>query len=224
MSRYSNGKLPASELVQVGTPTQVTTRATAQRWGNFVEDARRTYGWVPRITPGENAYRDYDTQVRTKAWACNQGNCGLAAAPGFSSHGGEFEGRDAMAFDVAHWQEVGWAKFKTLAERNGFTVGWFSSEPWHIIDFAPFTMPAGGGNAINTGMPAAPTRKGQQMDLLLLLITPNSGGLRRYLIDPRKEAHREISSLKYNIYNNAGFLGVAGVQPEAYLDQFPNTF
>lgn len=146
---YPNGRIPLSLLVHLGGDHYLPP-GTAARWRWLVQAAYEKYGVRLRITQGPNAYRWYEAQVEAKEEACARGRCQDAAAPGFSSHGGLFEGRQVMAADVANWQELGstpsgkdaWGRFEALCRLAGFTVLFFDWEPWHITDFNdPWTVP-----------------------------------------------------------------------------------
>lgn len=148
-SRYSNGRIPARELVRLdsGNGEHVLTLPTAFRWYAFRLDVYLETGVWLYITPGKNGYRDEQTQIDTRNWACSIGNCNQAAVPRTSSHGGTWRGRDAMAIDVGNYWAIPWAVFKRLAEKWGFLVGAITKavagidEPWHIIDLAPYDLP-----------------------------------------------------------------------------------
>lgn len=160
MPRYPNGYIPASELVLI-EGNHPATRGTAARWAALKADVLRNEGVTLRITGGENAYRSYAGQVFARKNACARGRCNDAAVPGTSSHGGSLNGRDSGAIDVDNWALLGKEKFYAYARRNGFEPGHFSWEPWHIIDWNPYTVPstAGGGTAPSpTPLPVEPER------------------------------------------------------------------
>lgn len=139
MARYPNGKIPKSVLVHLGGDHWLTP-ATKARWGALVEDVLRNEGVRLQITPGPNAYRDIGWQQHywdTLPYP-------QASFPGGSSHGGDYKGRDSMAIDVGNWGLLGKAKFYTYARKHGFEPDFFDWEPWHIIDWSPWAMPAGG--------------------------------------------------------------------------------
>ncbi|GAA3947760.1 hypothetical protein [Microbacterium soli] len=151
MARYPNGRIPSSMLVTVG-PEQVLTRATAARWAAMVKEGKRRHGVTLRISSGANGYRTIQNQQQARDYWCARGNCGMAAWPGTSSHGGEYKGRDCLAIDVANWSAIGWSNFTRLCKDYGFQAGYFDGngkpyEPWHIIDWSPYSMPATAGNA-----------------------------------------------------------------------------
>jgi hypothetical protein len=117
------------------------------RWYGLRRDVQRETGVTLHISPGMNAYRDYDEQIVGRTNACAAGNCLAAASAGSSSHGGNmayaftnWQRVDALAFDIGDYWRIPWATFKRIAERWGFEVGRITKaiagieEPWHIID------------------------------------------------------------------------------------------
>lgn len=144
MPKYKNGYIPDSELVTI-EGNHKATRGTAARWAALKADVLRNEGVTLKITGGENAYRSYAGQVFARNAACRAGRCNDAAVPGTSSHGGSLNGRDSGAIDVSNWAVLGKDKFYAYCRRNGFEPGYFDWEPWHIIDWAPYTVPSSGG-------------------------------------------------------------------------------
>lgn len=155
MARYANGQIPLRELVAVG-PKQYLTPGTAARWATMVADGKRLHGVTLRISKGENGYRSYAGQVEARRYWTDRGKPGNAAYPGTSSHGGVFRGRDAMAIDVGNWAVIGQAKFYALARKHGFEPGFFDWEPWHLIDWNPWSTPKPAGSGGATSKPAIP--------------------------------------------------------------------
>lgn len=142
MARYANGKIPSRELVKLGTE-HYATPATAQRLRNLIADVLASEGITLRVTGGPNIYRSIEWQrFYWDALPYPQ-----AASPGTSSHGGEFHGRDSMAADIDNWRELGKAKFYRYANKHGFATDVISWEPWHIVDFNPWVMPANSGGS-----------------------------------------------------------------------------
>jgi hypothetical protein len=150
---YSNGRIPEAILRRLdsgdatGRGRHVTTDASAVRWYGLRRDVQRETGVTLHISPGMNAYRDWDEQGVGRTNACAAGNCLAAASQGSSSHGGNmayaftnWQRVDAMAFDIGDYWRIPWATFKRIAERWGFEVGRITKaiagidEPWHIID------------------------------------------------------------------------------------------
>lgn len=169
MSRFPNGQIPSNLLVELA-PYHWMPAATADRWKRLVEDIRVNEGVTMYITPGKNAYRDYEGQVFARNNACAEGRCNDAAVPGTSSHGGEYRGRDSQAIDVANWAEIGQDKWYAYCRKHGFEPGFFDWEPWHIIDWSPWTS-SGGGKA-----PATRTIIPEEDDMKLLYVTDDCDG------------------------------------------------
>jgi hypothetical protein len=99
-------------------------------------------------------YRPLSVQVEARARACRDGNCNGAALPGFSSHGGSYGGRDALAIDV-NPNGLSWGQVWEACRAVGFICGAITEamsgikggEPWHIIDYDPWrAVPASGGD------------------------------------------------------------------------------
>lgn len=132
MARYRNGFVPKSQLIHTAGEHWFTP-GTLQKWENLIADVKRNEGVTLYVTSGPNAYRDYAAQVEAKREHGKN-----AAYPGTSSHGGVFEGRDSMAIDCANWMQIGKNKFYAYARKHGFEPGYFSWEPWHIIDWDPW--------------------------------------------------------------------------------------
>lgn len=104
---------------------------------------------------------------------------------------------------------------------------------WQFFDRNRVVGSAGSAAGGSGSRPAAtkpessktPERKRKKMDDLILLVTKdNQGGIRRYLIDARLEAHREISQYKYDAYKNTGTPEIFGFQPVDKLGEWPNKF
>lgn len=162
MSRYKNGQIPSSLLVEVG-PYHWMPAATAARWRALVADIQKAEGVTMRITPGKNAYRDYEGQVFARNAACARGRCNDAAVPGTSSHGGEYQGRDSLAIDVDNWAVLGQSKWYAYCRKHGFEPGFFDWEPWHIIDWNPWVMPKPSGGGSSKPAPAVPEEEEDDM-------------------------------------------------------------
>lgn len=152
MSTYSNGGVPASVLVTIASGTNSDgywehqlTPATLVKHNRLVQLGLDRRGRRLQITPGWNAYRPLDAQ-----WTAYRNSPpGYAAYPRTSSHGGEYQGRDAMAMDYGNWAYV-WGTqdaFYAACREVGLVPGVFSWEPWHVIDYAPFAAVAGGSGA-----------------------------------------------------------------------------
>lgn len=143
MARYPNGQIPEHLLVRVGVE-HYATPATAKRLSNLIADVFANEGILLRVTGGPNIYRN----LKWQRFYWDVLPYPQAAYPGTSSHGGEYQGKDAIAADIDNWAQLGKAKFYRYAVKHGFTVNVFDWEPWHIIDFNPWVMPSpsGGGN------------------------------------------------------------------------------
>lgn len=131
-----------------GTWKHLLPPGTAARWLWMVARALLLYGVTLRITPGWNAYRPLWVQ---KLYRAALGI--MAAVPGWSSHGGWFNGRESMAIDVQNWKDLApgnerlaWSRFVALCKEAGFTVDFVKpTELWHIGDLSGdvWTVPAG---------------------------------------------------------------------------------
>jgi hypothetical protein len=147
---YGNGQIPLERLELIANGTNADgywehrlAPGTAARWRALVADVLANEGIRLYISPGWNGYRPLSFQVLAKRKYGRN-----AAAPGFSSHGGYFEGRESMAVDVGNWGQLGAAKFFAYARKHGFVADYFNGkngrplEQWHLIDFDPWTVPA----------------------------------------------------------------------------------
>ena len=137
--RYANGRIPLDQLVHLGGDHYLPP-GTAARWRWLQKTAWEKYGVWLIITPGWNAYRPFDIQVIYKR---DMGR--LAAAPGYSTHGGLVNGQVVFAIDVSNWAALGWDRFKALCRLAGFAVDFVvPQERWHIGDFNDgWVVPAG---------------------------------------------------------------------------------
>lgn len=140
MARYPNGRIPERELVRLGVE-HYATAATAERLRRMIADVKAQEGVTLRVTGGPNVYRNLAWQILY--WDVLP--YPQAAYPGTSSHGGEYRGQDAMAVDIDNWYVLGKVLFYAYARRHGFTPNVFDWEPWHIVDFNPWTMPTPSG-------------------------------------------------------------------------------
>ena len=236
MVAYSNGYIPASLLItfNVGWSAgegewkhQLSPGAYSKHLA-LVSLARRTTGRTLAISAGWGAYRPYAAQVYARS-VHGKG----AADPGASSHGGFWERQQTLAIDYGNWSYVyngDRAAFYRDVRAVGLEPGLISvgrgypDEPWHVIDKNPWA--AGSASGIPAGAMTAPTpeREKEDMKEFILLVTQSVKGTWRYLIDPRLEAHREISQYKYEVYKNTGMAEVFGVQPVDKLGEWPNKF
>lgn len=213
MSRFPNGGIPGHLLVEVG-PYHWLTPGTAQRWAGLVADVLANEGVRLRITPGKNAYRDYEGQVFAKDNACAEGDCNDAADPGTSSHGGEYRGRDSMAIDVANWGELGQAKWYAYCRKHGFEPGFFDWEPWHIIDWAPYTMPSPSGGKAPKPETEEPIIEEDDMPIIIMnsdrkewsLLDPDVGTDLPQVIYGQKAEFRPVKTASGVLNTYRGFL------------------
>lgn len=148
MSRYPNGRIPDRELVKLGTE-HYATPATAKRLANLIADVLAREGILLRVTGGPNIYRS----LKWQEFYWNHLPYPQAAYPSTSSHGGVWNRRDCLAIDIDNWAQIGKAKFYYYANKHGFTTNVFSWEPWHIIDFNCWVMPAPSGGGGSTPKP-----------------------------------------------------------------------
>lgn len=182
MATYANGRIPANKLIWFtsGNEKFRSTPATVARWNSLVAEVRALHGVTLVITSGPNAYRDYNQQVAMREYYTERGDPLRAALPGTSSHGGSYSGaftgwvtKDSMAIDVNNWAAIGWDEFKRLCNKHGFEVDVvIPHESWHIVDFAPWTMPETEAAASNaTPLPTTiPARKKRMTDMHICYI------------------------------------------------------
>jgi hypothetical protein len=158
MPTYQNGYIPAELLIEFDHGYNSTdlnwyhalSPATYYRHRLLLDIAfKRTGRWL-QITRGWSAYRPYAAQVLArKIWGIG------AAIPGNSSHGGTFNGRQSLAMDYGNWQSVYGGDTATTRAQFGadcraaglspFVIT-LTDEPWHVIDYNPWSaVPAGGG-------------------------------------------------------------------------------
>jgi len=138
MARYPNGGIPRELLhrrVSGGKSDAWLMPGTAEKYDRLVELGRQRYGWTPIISGPDDAYRSLDRQW----YYWNTLPFPQAANPGTSSHGGEYNGWDSGALDIGNWGVIGKSAFYELAREAGFEPNYFDWEPWHIIDWSPWT-------------------------------------------------------------------------------------
>lgn len=156
---YTNGLIPldvVSVVLKSGYDSQGRlwehrcTPASAARWAYAVSYAQKKWGRVPKVKDGANFYRNRAWQYIARQDACAAGNCNGASVVGWSSHGGNWGGRDCLAVDV-NPNGLTWAQVWEAMTAAGFACGLITEkisgipggEPWHCIDFAAFgPMPA----------------------------------------------------------------------------------
>lgn len=165
MTRYRNGYIPRDALISIASGTNKDgywehQMSPSQHLKHIalVERARkRNNGRTLAITSGWNAYRPIEPQKQAKKKYGPD-----AAAPGCSSHGGTYNGRDAMAMDYGNWFWVYAGDkdaFYADCRAVGLTPGVIAREPWHVIDndpWAALAAPASGSDSRPTGKGAKP--------------------------------------------------------------------
>jgi len=153
MVLYENGSVPysvvsvvlASGVDENGPWEFRCTPAFAARWAFAKREAVRRFGRPIFIRTGWNIYRPLFSQVIARNNACAAGNCNGAAYPKYSSHGGNWNGRDCLAVDVDP-NGLTWDQVDEAMEAAGFSAGLITEamsdipggERWHYIDFAAF--------------------------------------------------------------------------------------
>lgn len=154
---YPNGEVPFSVLVHIVDNIWLPP-GTAARFAWAFDIAFQKYGIRLRFTPdrdglgGWNGFRPRSAQVLYKK---HYGK--LAAAVGFSTHGGNVGGREIFAADIDNWAQLGWARFAAVMRLAGLTVDYVTPrEEWHVVDLNnPWVVPSftssGGGSALNPG-------------------------------------------------------------------------
>lgn len=114
---------------------------TAYKHDRLVEMAEAEYGWTPKVSGPDDAYR----RLSVQEYYFETMPPGNAASPGTSSHGGTYDFGDGEveqgAVDYGNWGVVGQSAFYDLARRAGFVPGVFSWEPWHVFDPSPWFVP-----------------------------------------------------------------------------------
>ncbi|OJU41829.1 MAG: hypothetical protein BGN97_03770 [Microbacterium sp. 69-10] len=168
MTRYHNGYVPRNALICIATGTNSVgywehLLSPSQKYKHDALVARakaRTKGRILRITTGYCAYRPYAAQVQAKRKYGPD-----AAAPGYSSHGGTYNGRDAMAMDYGNWPSVyngfgGQTAFYEDCRAVGLTPGVIARETWHVIDYDPWAAVPSGGQ----GTSAQPSEEDDMYD------------------------------------------------------------
>lgn len=209
MPEFANGRIPESRLVALGRGRDrdgvwkhLAPPGTAARWNFLSATARAKYGVALRVTPGWNLFRPFDVQVRYRD------RLGImAAVPGFSSHGGVFNGRDCMAIDVQNWGDLApgnsaaaWARFVALCRVAGFRVDFVKPrETWHVGDFDPWRVPAAAKFRIK---PVKVLE--QEDDMAIIVVQRENSQLAKGLFDPTTgKLRREISRSENNLYRAA---------------------
>lgn len=156
---YANGQIPESALIIFkrghnsvdGDWYHGLLPNTFKRHCMLVRIARERTGRTLEITDGFGAYRPlWAQEIARRIYGYG------AAEPGWSSHGGFWEGRDTQAMDYGNWAWV-YEQYGDRAReiffydcrRAGLTPGMihpsrgnnYPDEPWHVIDLFPGTDP-----------------------------------------------------------------------------------
>lgn len=185
MTLYRNGRIPPGVLFTIADGVDrngywefQTTRATYVRWQMAKDYAEKHFGKTLYIRSGWNIYRPFQVQKDARDRACAAGNCNAASVAGFSSHGGNWRGRDCLAIDVDP-NGLSWAQVWEACRSAGFECGLITQaisgipggEPWHIIDFNAFgpvpDWSGDGGNAFEPGEDTEETEEEEEEDMVV---------------------------------------------------------
>jgi hypothetical protein len=155
---YANGRYPLNLFIHRGGNIYLTPSLNA-RWDEMVRLALEKYGvrlWITGDIDGLggwNGYRTWDAQGRYKAYYGNK-----AAAQGYSSHGGRYQGQEVFALDIANVDDLApgnpalaRARLTALAQTVGLRVNFVTpTEWWHVGDFNnPWVAPVFGHVTVN---------------------------------------------------------------------------
>lgn len=151
---YANGLVPFAVLVHI-TANIWLPPGTAARFAWAFDMAYQKYGIRLRFTPGRDGLGGWNGFRPLSAQKLYRKHYGImAAVPGFSTHGGNVNGREVFAADIDNWAELGWARFAAIMRLAGLAVDFVKPrEQWHVGDFNnPWWIPAfasgGGGSAV----------------------------------------------------------------------------
>lgn len=182
MTEYQNGRIPQSILVHMGGEHWATP-ATRDRINALIADIWEHEGVRVWVTDGPNIYRDMANQVATKKHFTDLGRPQQAATPGRSGHGGTFLGRDCLAVDFSGYGPLGLTKWFSYLRKHGFQAGYYDGkngrpyEPWHAIDWNPYSTPASASGSTSTSIKPAQPEEDEEDEM------KNSGVY--YLPDPK---------------------------------------
>lgn len=209
----------SAELEREGHPPMVSLSGDR-------EPADQLHIWHERMTLTPNGRKVYGTRVwQGRTWY--QVLPDTVAPPETSNH--EKRRSNDLKWPYNDQSTAAHKRARILATRHNITCEGLSfREPWHWTSWGPLgaVEPQSGSGASKPATPVkTPERKRKKMDGFILLVTKdNQGGIRRYLIDARLEAHREISQYKYDAYKNTGTPEIFGFQPVDKLGEWPKTF
>lgn len=186
MSTYPNGKIPDHLLIRRGD--FLLTAGTWAKFDDLVARVKRREDVTLRIstgsipaTRGAGAFRTYKMQVLVKAYWTLRGKSHMAAYPGTSSHGGEFNGVDALAIDITNYSQIPLHVFFEEGRAAGFQMGYFDGrngrpyEPWHIIDRDPYRKVTAPAAEKNDPIPAEPEEEEDDMSRNIMYKTIEKG-------------------------------------------------
>jgi hypothetical protein len=138
----ANGRLRGPDLARIpGTSSRAAGRPLLRKdaaiaYRALDDYALRRWGVSMALHEGEirRAYREYEAQVKARAYWCAQGKCGNAAVPGTSNHG--------LGINVdLMTQQQRWV-VDQVGHLFGFSKAWSDApwEWWHIT-FRPGSYP-----------------------------------------------------------------------------------
>lgn len=204
----ANGQLDESRMVTIGSGWDDIGQwfhkgppGTIARWQEMVRLAVEKYGVRLRVTPGWNIYRPLSIQ---RVYRDRLGV--YAAVPGYSSHGGEFQGRECCAIDVQNWGDLApgnaslaWSRFVALCRIVGFTVDFVTpQELWHVGDFNPWSVPQFASITIKP-IPVPPLEED-----MLIIVQRQDSQLAKGIYDPTTgRIRRHISKAENNLLRSA---------------------
>lgn len=155
---HPNGRFPLSAFIHRGDNIYLTPSLNA-RWNELVRLALEKYGvrlWITGDIDGLGGWNGYRPWAAQGAYKRHYGR--FAAAQGYSSHGGRYNGQIVFALDVAnldalapHNASLARARLTSLAKAVGLRVNFVTpTEWWHLGDFnSPGVVPRFGHVAIN---------------------------------------------------------------------------
>lgn len=234
MVLYSNGKIPAGVLKTYASGTDSngywefqSTPATWARYQAAKRYAEAHFGRTLYIRSGWNIYRPYAVQQAARIRECAKGNCNGAAVAGYSSHGGNWNGRDCLAIDIDP-NGLSWGQVWEACRAAGFSCGLITQaisgivggEPWHIIDFNAFVAFSGDGSSpfpIPNPIPIIPKEEDMSYPLFI-------DGKHKFLVAPGFIKHftdATAADLTRNIVTTTdAWIQLTSAQFASQLDSF----